>query len=209
MYTRLQGTPHAMSEFNKKHASFLTRNQMIADRLPREKSWVLDVGSNTGFTTKFIADQGHYALGIELMEAEFRTAMNIQKGTAAYMNTMASPEFFRNSPHWDAVLLLSVLHRIYATEGQETMEATLAECSQKTDNLFVECSTSQKRYTDNASPKPGFDHLNVDQAGAWNEEIFARVCGDGWAVQSKDVLPHTKREPFRILYHLKKKSTIA
>lgn len=100
--------------------------------------------------------------------------------------------------------MLSVLHRIYAAEGQEAMEATLAECSQKTDNLFVECSTSQKRYTDNGWRKPGFDHLNVDQAGAWYEEIFARVCSDNWAVQSKDVLSHTKREPFRILYHLKK-----
>lgn len=197
-----------MLEFQTKHKSFKERNQLIADNLPHKSSWILDVGSNTGHTSRFLSDLGHFVIGVEKMEPEYKAAQEIQGPTTAFMNVNASAEFFRNGPHWCAILLLSVLHRMYALEGDEFMRQSLLECAQKTDNLFIEGSTSLKRYVGTKSPKPGFIHQNVDSADAWHRDIFKQVLGESWEVKSQNVLEHTDRERFRILYHLKKKLNV-
>lgn len=191
-----------MLKFNKKHASFETRNKIIAGKLPSKNSWILDVGSNTGYTTRYLGDLGHFALGVEKMDEEFNAAKKIQGETSAFMRVGVSPEFFQNGPHWSAILLLSVLHRIYAFEGEEFMRSVLAECAKKTDNLFIEGSTNLARYKDKGQPKPNFTNRDIDSAAEWHETMFSEVLGEEWVVQSKDVLEHTKREPYRILYHL-------
>ncbi|MGB0966702.1 MAG: hypothetical protein ACPGUX_00835 [Halocynthiibacter sp.] len=193
-----------MLEFQTKHKNFNERNQLIADSLPHDNSWVLDVGSNTGYTSRFLSDLGHFVLGVEKMEPEYKAAQEIQGPTTAFMNINASPEFFQNGPHWSAILLLSVLHRMYALEGEEFMRGALLECAHKTDNLFIEGSTSLKRYIGSKSPKPAFSHLDVESSDAWHREMFSEVLGDAWEVQSQNVLNHTEREPHRILYHIKK-----
>lgn len=194
-----------MLNFDKKHSSFEQRNQLIADNLGDQPSWILDVGSNTGFTSRFLGDLGHYVLGVEKMKEEFAKSRKIAGDTSAFMRVGVSPEFFANSPQWGAILLLSVLHRIYAFDGEASMRDVLLQCGKKTDNLFVEGSTRHARYCDKGQPKPAFDNMNVESAEAWHENVFQDVLGDDWAVQSKHVLAHTKKEPFRILFHLKKK----
>jgi SAM-dependent methyltransferase len=193
--------------FHNKHASFEERNQLIADRLPHQRSWVLDVGSNTGYTSQFLGELGHFVLGVEKMEDEYNAARKIAGETSAFMRVGVSPEFFRNSPQWSAILLLSVLHRIYAFEGQDCMREVLAECGKKTDMLFVEGSTRHARYKDQGQPAPDFTEHDVEAAAVWHEAIFADVLGPAWSVESKHVLKHTKKEPHRILFHLSKKNT--
>ncbi|MEO9652465.1 MAG: hypothetical protein ABJ360_18035 [Roseobacter sp.] len=194
-----------MLKFQNKHASFETRNQLIADRLPHENSWVLDVGSNTGHTTKFLGGLGHFAIGVEKMEEEYKAARKIAGDTSAFLHAGVSPSFFANSPQWSAILLLSVLHRIYAFEGEPFMRSVLGECAKKTDDLFVEGSTRHARYKDQGQPAPDFVELDVTSADNWHEALFAQVLGAAWELQSKHVLEHTKKEPHRILYHLSKK----
>ena len=196
-----------MLRFHNKHASFEQRNTLIAENLPHENAWVLDVGSNTGFTTKFLGELGHFAIGVEKMDAEYNAARKIAGETSAFMRVGVSPAFFANSPQWSAILLLSVLHRIYAFEGEELMRSVLGECGKKTDDLFVEGSTRHARYKDQGQPAPGFVEHDVDSASAWHETLFADVLGKEWSIQSKHVLEHTKKEPHRILYHLSKKNS--
>lgn len=195
-----------MLNFQSKHASFEQRNQLIADRLPHTGSWILDVGSNTGFTTQFLGNLGHYALGVEKMEKEYATACGIAGQTSAFMHIGVSPAFFANSPDWSAILLLSVLHRIYAFDGEACMRDVLRQCGLKTETLFVEGSTRHARYRDQGQPSPPFADQDVDAATAWHERLFDEVLGDDWSVQSTHVLAHTKKEPHRILFHLTKKS---
>lgn len=195
-----------MLRFNNKHASFEERNRLIAGRLPHEKSWILDVGSNTGYTTKYLGDLGHFALGVEKMNDEFNAAKKIQGETSAFMRVGVSPDFFRHGPHWSAILLLSVLHRIYAFEGEEFMRSVLAECAKKTDNLFIEGSTRHARYKDQGNPRPDFIEHDIESVSNWHEAMFSEVLGDAWTVRSRDVLEHTKKEPHRILFHLSKAS---
>ncbi|WP_227270204.1 methyltransferase domain-containing protein [Roseobacter weihaiensis] len=194
-----------MLRFHNKHASFEKRNKLIADRLPHRNSWVLDVGSNTGFTTKYLGELGHFAIGVEKMQEEFNAARKIQGDTSAFMRVGVSPAFFENSPQWSAILLLSVLHRIYAFDGEEVMRSVLSECGRKTDTLFIEGSTRHARYKDQGQPAPDFTEHDVEAAAAWHEALFASVLGEDWTVEAKDVLEHTRKEPHRILYHLCKK----
>lgn len=196
-----------MLKFQNKHASFEKRNSLIGDRLPPAPAWVLDVGSNTGFTTKYLGALGHYAIGIEKMKAEYKNAHNNAGETSAFLRADVSPAFFRHSPHWSAILLLSVLHRIYALDGEETMRSVFACCAEKTDVLFVEGSTRHARYTDQGQPAPDFVEHEIASAGAWHEALFNEVLGSNWQLESKHVLEHTKKEPHRILYHLTKMPT--
>lgn len=194
-----------MLNFERKHASFEQRNQLIADNLPHPGSWVLDVGSNTGFTTRFLGDLGHFVLGVEKMEREYVNARKIAGPTSAFMHVDVTPQFFESSPRWSAILLLSVLHRIYAFDGEAAMRDVLRQCGEKTDALFIEGSTRHARYCDQGQPRPGFPNLDNAAAAAWHETLFAQTLGDTWEIKSQHLLEHTRKEKHRILFYLTKK----
>lgn len=190
--------------FAGRHSSFVKRNTMITDSLPKSVSWVLDVGSNTGETTDFLSEKGHVVLGLEKMEPEYKEAMSSANFQSAFIRVGVSPEFIRSSVNWDAILLLSVLHRLYAFEGEEFMKSVLFECGQKTDNLFVEGSTRHARYIDKGSKAPGFEDLDTVAAAAWHENMFKEVLGPDWIVPKAISLENSEREPIRLFYHLRR-----
>ena len=195
-----------LRSFGSKHASFERRNALILESLPKQQSWVLDVGSNLGDTSNYLAEEGHVVLGIEKMEPEYRRALAGANPMAAFLCTGATPAFMRSTVDWDAILLLSVLHRLYAFEDETFMRDVLFECGQKSAHLFIEGSTRHERYSDHGSPAPDFPDLDVAASDAWHQALFRDVLGNGWSVPEGVRLECSKAEPYRLFYHLQRKS---
>ncbi len=190
--------------FGSKHSSFDQRNNLIANGLPKAGSWVLDVGSNMGETSNYLSDMGHIVLGLELMEKERQVASKNASKQSAFLQVGVSPEFIKGGLHWDAMLLLSVLHRVWSFEGEDFMRSVLTECGQKSDHIFIEGSTRHQRYVDNGQPAPGFPDLDVDASDQWHKELFMSTLGSEWSVSPVEKLACSSAEPFRLFYHLKR-----
>lgn len=190
--------------FAKRHRGMSTRNSMILDALPKKNSWILDVGSNTGETSNFLADNSHVVIGLEKMEAEHRIALASAHDRAGFLRADVTADFITNGVDWDAILLLSVLHRIYAFEGAQQMRSVLSACAEKTRVLFIEGSTRHARYMDQGRDAPEFEDLNVESAREWHRALFDQVLGSEWSIDSETVLECSEAEPFRILYRLSK-----
>jgi len=192
--------------FASGHQSHKERNSIILDFLPDKKSWILDIGSNTGETANFLAENSHVAIGLEKMEAEYRTSLRHANRSAGFLCTDVTGDFILSGPRWDAILLLSVLHRIYAFGGDEAMKAVLFASGQKADVLFVEGATRHARYTSNGCEAPDFEDLNLEAASQWHHKIFNDVLGPAWVVDLEKSLRCSDKEPYRILYRLSRKS---
>lgn len=193
-----------LRSFGSKHASFLERNTMIADGMPKPMSWVLDIGSNLGDTSNFLAEKGHVVLGVEKFEKEYKTARENAHHHAAFLCSGATPEFVRSGVTWDAILLLSVLHRLYAFEGEDFMKDVLKACGEKSGHLFIEGSTRHQRYCDHGQPAPDFVDLDIEAADAWHQALFAEALGEGWQVPKVIKLDCSTDEPYRLFYHLQR-----
>jgi SAM-dependent methyltransferase len=188
-------------DFRSRHSSFDERNNLIASLLTKRPSWILDIGSNVGDTSNDLADRGHYVVGIEKFAPERQIAAQNAAAGAAFLRASVTPEFIRLMPQWDCILLLSVLHRIYAFEGERYMLDVLQECGKKTDRLFIEGSCRHERYTDQGKPPPDFVSLDVDSASEYHAKIFHRALGDAWDIAPAVRLKCSKKEPFRLLFH--------
>ncbi|MEM1233887.1 MAG: hypothetical protein AAGH70_07145 [Pseudomonadota bacterium] len=175
---------------------------MILNALPRESSWVLDVGSNTGETSTYLAEHAHVAIGLEKMAPERRIALERSHGLAGFLCADVTGDFIANGVDWDAILLLSVLHRIYAFEGEAQMKAVLSACGKKTKRLFIEGSTRHRRYNDQGQPSPDFEDLNVDAARDWHRALFSEILGEEWSIEKDVPLECSKSEPYRLFYQL-------
>ena len=190
--------------FGSRHSSFNERNQLIAAELPEEHLWILDIGSIIGQTSNFLASQGHFVVGIEKFEKEHKVSCARAVDGTAFMRTSVTPEFDQSTLKWDAILLLSVLHRIYAFEGEAFMRSILRACGEKTNHLFIEGSTRRARYTDQGNPPPPFTDFDTADAEKWHQEVFRAELGDGWQVSPAKVLAHSKSEPHRLFFHAEK-----
>lgn len=192
--------------FGSRHSSFNERNQLIASGIGKEHAWILDIGSNLGETSNFLASKGHFVVGAEKFEKEHKIACAKSAPGTAFMRTSVTPEFVRSTPHWDAILLLSVLHRIYAFEGEQFMRSVLKACGEKTGRLFIEGSTRRARYTDQGNPAPPFTDFDTADAERWHQEVFRSELGEQWQVSAAQVLAHSKSEPHRLFFHAEKQA---
>lgn len=193
-----------MLDFGERHKSIVQRNSMIAEGMPRPNSWVLDVGSNTGATGNYLSERGHIVVGVEKMENEYRESLRRAHHQAAFICHGVTPDFILNAPDWHSILLLSVLHRLYAFEGEAFMRDVLLACSKKTDNLFIEGSTRHARYVDQKEIAPAFEDLDIPSANAWHQDLFKSVLGPEWNVPDGKPLACSEAEPFRLFYHLRR-----
>ena len=190
--------------YSLRHKSHQERNQFILERLPQAPAWILDIGSNTGETSNFLASKGYYVLGCEIMKQEMQFAVQNASSGAAFMNTEINSPFLSQMPYWDAILLLSVLHRMYALSGPHTMRETLRLCGEKSGIIFLECSTRHARYTDMGQPPPAFSDLDVADCDRWHKELIKDSLGEAWSITDSVVLEQSEIEPYRITYKLVK-----
>jgi len=201
---RRLAAPTAKLDFSTEHRSFLLRNKMIRDALPERRCWILDVGSNTGETTRFLAASGHMVIGVEKFQEEYSEAVRKPQLGAGFLLAEVGSGFFEQAPSWDAILLLSVLHRIYASEGESVMRKVLEDCGKVAQNIFLEGSIRHSRYMDLGHEAPGFEDLQEASSFAWHKQLVDDCLGEDWKIIDYKSLPCTENEPVRLYFHLRK-----
>jgi hypothetical protein len=189
-------------DFKSRHASFDERNRLILDNLAKPGSWILDVGANLGAVSDAMARAGHIAIGIEKFARSTQLAARQCAPGTAFLCASVTPDLIRSSVGWDAILLLSVLHRLYAFEGPEMMSGVLAACGERSARLMIEGSTRHARYTDSGQPAPDFADLDVAAADQWHRALFSKTLGKAWTIQVAQPLACSAKEPFRLFYCL-------
>lgn len=194
------------ADFKSRHASFDLRNTLILENLPKPQAWVLDIGSNLGAVSNELAAHGNYCVGIEKFAKPAKTAATQGRAHTAFMCADVTPGLITSGPRWDAILLLSVLHRIYAYEGEAAMRAVLLACAAKTDCLIIEGSTRHARYNDSGQTNPGFADLDVAAAALWHKTLFREVLPAAWVIADAIPLKCSAKEPYRLFFSLKRKT---
>lgn len=191
-------------DFGSRHASIEMRDKLVSNYLPKPPGWVLDVGSNLGKTSNLLASHGHYVLGVECKHQEWARSCARARPGAAFMNKSVTPEMIKSSKGWDAILLLSVLHRIYAYEGPDSMIAVLAACGQRTNNILIEGSTRHARYANKKQLVPEFVDHDLESAKEWHRDIFRSALDSAWEEKHVEMLSCSSSEPYRLFFCLRR-----
>lgn len=192
-----------MLNFSHNHIGFELRNKLILQNIPSGNT-LLDVGSNTGETSSFFQNYGFSVTGIEQSYNEFSYAETYFGKKVKFINESFTAEFLKKNQHWDHVLLLSVIHRIFSQAGLSNVKQILKETSKKTNSIFVEGSIRHERYFGKTKDTPDFINLNVESAVKWHFNLLDLVLKD-FDIKFIQQIPCSKKEPYRILFHALKK----
>lgn len=204
--------------FQDKYRGHEQRWRLIEPYLPPPGSWVLDVGANLGRTIQQLSASGRYAVGIEVDEDTHlrwltEAAPNCLGGSI--MRAGLSPEDWTRIPRFDAVLLFSVLHRIYALQGPDVCTATLKGIGRRSDLIFIEAATRIDRFLGykgmighvNSPTLPDFEDNRWESSTEWHMNYFLDTL-PSHRPQFLGVVNHTEAEPFRPLFVLRRVASI-
>ena len=190
-------------EFQESYLGIEERWSIISRHLPVGKSWILDVGSNLGDTARRAAALGHVVVGVEAERHLVERAIKIVPPNVALMTGRVDPEFFRSMPHFDVVLLLSILHRLWAVHGRRYAEECLTASLEKTDRVLIEGAVRHQRYTQYGKEAPEFESNDLDAGIAWHLQwLKALAPSPDWTVKSIGSVSASEREPYRPLFLL-------
>jgi SAM-dependent methyltransferase len=192
-----------MLNFSHNHKGLEYRNKLILQNILSGNT-ILDVGSNTGETSNFFYTNGFSVIGIEKSYNEFNYAVEHFGNKIKFINESLTKEFLKKHQHWDHVLLLSVIHRIFSQEGLPYVKQILKEISEKTNSIFVEGSIRHERYRGKSKCTPDFVNLNVESAVEWHLDLFNSAL-ENFEIKFIQQIPCSEKEPFRILFHAIKK----
>lgn len=200
--SRLLRRKHKL-EFQESHLGIEDRWLIISRHLPDQKSWILDVGSNLGDTAGRVAERGHIVIGVEAERHLVERAIKLVPPNVALMTGRVDPDFFRTMPRFDVVLLLSVLHRIWAVNGRRFAEECLTACIEKSDRVLIEGAVRHQRYTQYGEEAPGFESNNLDAAVAWHVQWLGGLAmSSSLTVNYLGHVAASAREPRRPLFLL-------
>lgn len=189
--------------FAERHASLIERDALIVDFLGSTPKWICDVGANQGATSNALANCGHFILAFEMLNYEYKLASLRAHPRVGLFNQAITFETVNSLPKLDAILFLSVLHRIYAFQGEHKMKKIITAASLKCDEMFIEGSIRHERYIDGGGKAPGFSNLDSSSADLWHRNIFSECLGNRWKIVHQCYLECSASEPFRIFYYLK------
>ncbi|WP_280565383.1 hypothetical protein, partial [Chromohalobacter sp. 48-RD10] len=152
-----------------------------------------------------ISQIGFYSLGLEYDSNLVDKARLSAHKNARFEVAEVSPQYIQKMEHHDAILLLSVMHRIWALNGKEYAESCLTELSKKTENIYFEGSVGLQRYQGERKELPSFENNAIEKAVEWHRKWLKKHLTNGtWDVEYLGVVPHTSSEPYRILFSAKK-----
>ena len=202
--------------FQDKYLGHDQRWQLIESHLPPQGSWIMDVGANLGRTVAQIAGSGRYAIGLEVDERVHlrwlsESAPGLDHG--GIIRTDLSGEEWSRIPRFDAVLLFSVLHRIWALQGEEACRNALQGIGSRCDLILVESATRRGRFLAKArmlesgeadeTSLPEFTDNDWESSAQWHLDYFARVLPSHHA-ELLGRVDHTVKEPFRPVFVLRR-----
>ena len=110
------------------------RWEMISARLDDKDQSLLDIACNLGQMTRYAADRGLLALGIDFSSRAITTAYDNHNGAPnlAFMRFEITPEFASKIPSFDVTLCLSVYHYWMQIYGDGTAWSMVGKLIEKT-----------------------------------------------------------------------------
>lgn len=153
---------------------------------------VLDIGCNAGNIAALLGDLGYFAVGIDM------TAPNYAKNckSAILGQRRLIKDDIQSLPKFDAIMLLSVLHQIIDTEGDEYARRCILSLRTKCETLVVELAGTNAKYGGTDGDLFGDNETDqiIDWFTSWLSPISLHC-----AFQTKT--PHNRpNEPHRLLF---------
>ena len=139
----------------KRSQSTVQRLELISAHLEEGDQSLLDIGCNLGRMTRFAADRGLFALGIDSGQRAIASASEANRDVPhlAFMRYEIAPETVAKLPSFDVILCLSVYHYWVQLHGETaawSMVARLIERSRR-KFFFRTCKLAKKIWN---SPAP-------------------------------------------------------
>ena len=132
------------------------RWEMISARLDDKDQSLLDIACNLGKMTKYAADKGLLALGIDYSARAVAAACDAHRGipNLAFMRFEITPKSASKLPSFDVSLCLSVYHYWMQIYGEATTWSMVAQLIERTrKKFFFEPASLLKKY--GANPPRG------------------------------------------------------
>ncbi|MDR1185708.1 MAG: hypothetical protein LBK67_13080 [Coriobacteriales bacterium] len=134
------------------------RWRLIQSSLPKNCRTAIDIGSNNGFFTLRLANEGIFAIGFEpdteLLQLAVVAACRNQEKLVAFSSLAITPDNVCSLPSVDITLMLSVAQRWVHQYGRDGMEKIIKEIWSKTERtMFFEIpnpvqSTKESKWLD-------------------------------------------------------------
>ena len=177
------------------------RLEMISARWDDEDRSLLDIACNLGEMTRYAADKGLLALGIDYSTRAITAASNAHDGISnlAFMRFEITPESASKIPSFDVTLCLSVYHYWMEIYGEATAWSMVAQLIERTRRkFFFEPASLLKKY--GANPPPGVADLDREGLIDYHLNQLRRVVKEDWSVVHLGETSCLGREPFRLLF---------
>jgi SAM-dependent methyltransferase len=177
------------------------RLDLISARLDERDQSLLDIGCNLGRMTRFAADKGLLALGIDSGRRPIADACEANRDVPhlAFMRSEITPEMVTKLPSFDVILCLSVYHywmELYGETAAWSMVTRLIERSRR--KFFFEPASLLKKY--GAHPPPGVADLDREGLLDYHMTRLREAAGAGWTVTHLGETPALGPESFRLLF---------
>jgi SAM-dependent methyltransferase len=178
---------------------------MIAARLPADAQNLLDVGCNVGTLTRYAADAGLLAFGVDI-DAKFIREARRRHGRVSnlsFMHMVVTPESIQQLPEFDVTLCLSVHHHWVRQHGLKLGWEMLATLLSRTRHkLFFEPASVRKKYKGDA---PDIIDLDRDSIIEDTQRQILAAAGDVFTVRCLGETPCLGAEPFRLLFEVERR----
>lgn len=116
------------------------RYELIKEAIEHDGESLLDIGCAEGYLTTKFAEDGYFALGIDLSVSRLNRARksNPDPTSPQFIYLEITPDNIGKLPEFNVVLLLTVYHHWTDAFGIESAEQMLKILASKTDVLFFE-----------------------------------------------------------------------
>jgi SAM-dependent methyltransferase len=181
------------------------RWEMIAARLPADAQNLLDVGCNIGTLTRYAADAGLLAFGVDIDASFIRKARQHHGGVSnlSFMHLVVTPESIRQLPEFDVTLCLSVHHHWVRQHGLKLGWEMLATLLTRTRRrLFFEPASVRKKYKADA---PDIIDLDRDSIIDDTQRQILAAAGDAFTIRCLGETPCLGIESFRLLFEVERR----
>ena len=181
------------------------RWDMINARLDDQDQSLLDIACNLGQMTRYAADKGLLALGIDYSARAITAAYDKHNGSTnlAFMQFEITPETASKIPTFDVTLCLSVYHYWMQIYGDATAWSMVGELIKRTRRkFFFEPASLLKKY--GANPPAGVADLDREGLIDYHLARLNRVSEENCSVVQIGETTCLGPEPFRLLFMVSK-----
>ena len=196
-----KATPESTLYQIKRSHSTVQRLELISAHLEEGDQSLLDIGCNLGRMTRFAADRGLFALGIDSGQRAIASASEANRDVPhlAFMRYEIAPETVAKLPSFDVILCLSVYHYWMQLHGETaawSMVARLIERSRR--KFFFEPASLLKKY--GSHPPHGVADLDRDGLIDYHLTRLRAAGGSSCTVLHLGETPALGPESFRLLF---------